>query len=420
MEMISGEKRERENEEDEEYNYRCYDFPSSLDEDFFDLLMDCDVENNKVEEDSENKTHFNFSLQRSSSDSHTYDCIETIKFDHYNESGYTGEKGSHPKKSITINKKKIHYSEDRSIMISLIIEGKKFIFIALADGHGGTFTISKDSIRDCFDFISRRKSTFRLNMDFRVLINEIYEYVHMKCNSSYIRGGSTLIVAFIGNGKCHFGNLGDSVGLIINDKDYVFTTNSHNIDNKEEHARLISTNEIRFVNKHNKVCAKGPYIEMKSGNKERLAVFGGIGDMTFDKVMRRIPDYSQIDIDSDFIIILSSDWIYEFLTSKKFGEQIEIRKPRILEFILKFLNDNNNEITGLGKALVEDDVQQVYEYALGEGRSIEIAKQIKKSFEIGHDNVDINIFKVTEEYLSDEQKELKTNKTMFRRRSLSI
>lgn len=295
-----------------------------------------------------------FKIQRSISNQ---ECKNNNKTVHDNittchDSGYTSMK------TMLINGKHEKYTEDRNINFSF----DKYHVIGATDGHGGSYRMSV-LVSGSFQIYFTENVKTLPDMESALL--KTFDDIHKLSMTKKGISGTTLTVCVIDKEakRAYTANLGDSVTQIFRRENdtfkSVFRTIDHDAGNIDEQRRLESLfgNNVSF-NYSNFTNSGSIYAKI---NGQEIMVVAGIGDFHFpDGFIRRIPDISSFDLQTDDIIICSSDGFYETYNTK---EQM-LCSGRDEQEIIKDLNElfKLNKIYGspsLAHDLMEKHVKHI-------------------------------------------------------------
>lgn len=210
--------------------------------------------------------------------------------------GVTKRKMSHK-----INGSVVSYTEDRVLSAS----NGRFELYGVMDGHGG-YEVSDLISKEIMKRFVLNGPTGSICEYLANLIADIHRFAEQRI--FYTGAGSTLVMAIVDNvdSIAYVANLGDSRCLIVRGNECIFQTVDMSADNPVEVARL---NELGYS------------VSRSSDGAMRidcngLQVTAGVGDFrkgTFglEDPVRRVPDISQVSLQSGDIILLSSDGLFD-------------------------------------------------------------------------------------------------------------
>jgi serine/threonine protein phosphatase PrpC len=295
----------------------------------------------------------------------------------YENSSIKVDSGYSYDKNLTINNKKIPYTEDAHTRFSF----GNYDILIVADGHGGTPNISRKSVALAQGYF--KEILERENNNVSLALTKLCEFIHDK-TKNIVKGGSTFNMAVIDktNNKLYSANLGDSVLLVLRNTNnqYVllFKTHSHEASDLAEQTR------IKQIHPTHQFVIDGPLIRTQTG----LQPTRGFGDMLYNirGIIGRIPEIATIDLLPGDLIIQSSDGLYESYNKKHriiSGDE-KIRIPEIIEEVNK-----NSDIIDLPERLLDDHARKIFAKSgiFSNFSSIDV---IKKS----RDNNAIHVYKV--------------------------
>jgi serine/threonine protein phosphatase PrpC len=316
--------------------------------------------------------YFDPSLRRSISIPTDYDEQQV-----YENSSLKINSGYSSNKRLIINNKEIIYTEDAHARFSF----GNYDILIIADGHGGTPDISRKSVALAQGYF--KEFLERENNDVSLALTKLCKFIHDETKKQ-MQGGSTFNMAVIDktNNKLYSANLGDSVLLILrknkinNQYELIFRTHSHDAADLAEQAR------IKQIHPNHQFYKDGPSWRMQNG----LMPTRGFGDILKDNpigIVGRIPEIVTIDLESDDLIIQSSDGLYETynIDNPKISGNEEIRIPQIIAEVNK-----NSDIIGLPERLLDDQAEQI-KIIIGSDSDLEDIKNIL-------DNQSIHVYKV--------------------------
>ena len=226
----------------------------------------------------------------------------------YEDPGYTRHR------KITISNKIYSYTEDRTWNSIIKISNKDYNLLCVADGHGKSYECSKFVINRIVVFSNKISLESYDPTDF---INKLFNFIFEETLDSdldFEHTGTTLCIGLVSvkDKILTVGNLGDSVCQVIrhdpitNTRSLAFKTIDHDAGNLLEQARIRAINPFATFIKSNKNTVR---------LDGKLMVVRGFGDWHYDKpfgVIGRNPDiYSEIKLESNDVVIISSDGLFE-------------------------------------------------------------------------------------------------------------
>ncbi len=234
----------------------------------------------------------------------------------FNDPGYTRNKRVKINHN-TMGLIDMPYTEDRMYRETVFISNKKHILLCVADGHGGL---------GCSKFIMGRIAIYSRLLSLEStgpndFISRLFDFLHQETLKPEFKlpiigkSGSTLCVGLIDTESLILttGNLGDSVCQVIRtNKDIgsrtqVFRTIDHDASNIDEQ------NRVRTIDPNAQFTWDNDCYRLNG-----LMVIGGFGDWNADVplgVIRRSPTISTFQLESNDVVIVSSDGLFEEIKS---------------------------------------------------------------------------------------------------------
>jgi serine/threonine protein phosphatase PrpC len=280
------------------------------------------------------------------------------------------------------------YTEDSKIVFSKGV----YVFMCVADGHGGSYLYSKEAIKLTYQIIM---DTFTpaLMVDniseqeyIREFMNSLCDMIHFNTHKNRFvlgAGGTTYVLTCVNTsiGTSYTANLGDSRSIIFRDGKIHFCTRDQDASNKDEQRR------IREINPHVRIVLNEDVYRLNG----LLMPVGGFGDFIHDLpigTIRRHPDFYVNNLQVGDIIVVSSDGLYEHYTKKGFcgGKHIDNIARDICEL-------QNNGCEHLSKGLIEKHLDGLVNECktLYSWRTFteEYITQLRDDFSRAHDNMAI-------------------------------
>lgn len=218
-----------------------------------------------------------------------------------------------------------------------------YLYIGLFDGHNGDY-VSKFLKENLKKEIRQRLNSIPMesiidindNKTIPKIIYDSLEKIQNSLNKEKFHVGSTALIVLKNKNRIYIANTGDSRGIVSNHNEIITITEDHNPYLEREFKR-VTNNE-------------GKIIQDQSGLLRvmgTLALTRAMGDEYLQKYITWKPDLYSISLkDSDNIIILASDGIWDVYKSEDLFNFINTNKSMIdqnmLELVVKDARDRGS------------------------------------------------------------------------------